>query len=64
MQGLELAGQVVYHLSHTSSLSSIKLEICENIKQHHSFFSFWWFLGLNSGFHTCEAGTLPLEPVL
>jgi hypothetical protein len=28
-----------------------------------SFFWWWWCCGLNSGFHTCWAGTLPLEPL-
>jgi hypothetical protein len=27
-------------------------------------FSWWWYLGLNSGLCTCEAGALPLEPRL
>jgi hypothetical protein len=26
-----------------------------------TFFSFWWYWGLNSGPRACQAGTLPLE---
>jgi hypothetical protein len=29
-----------------------------------SFSFFFWYLGLNSGPHTCSTGTLPLKPLL
>jgi hypothetical protein len=27
------------------------------------FFPFWWYLGLKSGSHTCQANAMPLEPM-
>jgi hypothetical protein len=44
------------------------LELClliiyiSNVFQYlNFFFFFWWDWGLNSGFHACKVGVLPLE---